>query len=149
MQGVLASDAHGIAPYPIGFREACAAPPDGLRIAISRKVPPGLVARVSLDQRGAWESTALLLRDLGHQVIERDPPYGLAQLEFLQTWLRGIYETSLEVPDHSLLEPLTRQMATAGRVLVPPRRRQTLIAKRAIPGVPSQSVSYGLAHCWG
>ena len=25
----------------------------------------------------------------------------------------------------------------------------TLIAKKAIAGVPSQSVSYGLAHCWG
>lgn len=131
MQGALPSDAHRIPPHPVSFYEACASPPSRLRIAISRKVPPGLLARVSADQRGAWESTALLLNDLGHELIERDPPYGLAQLEFLQAWIRGIYETSLEIPDRSLLERLTRQMAGSGRTLVPPRRRQRLIAKRA------------------
>jgi amidase len=63
--------------------------------------------------------------------MERDPAYGLAQVEFLQTWVRGIYEESLEIPDRSRMEQLTRQMAAAGRYLVPPRRRDKLLAKRS------------------
>lgn len=131
MQGTVAGDAHSIAPYEGSFREACEKAPSRLRIAVSRKVPPGLIARLSADQRGAWENTAALLSDLGHEVIERDPAYGLAQLEFLQTWLRGIYEESLTIPDRSKLERLTRQMAGAGRVIVPARRKQQLLASRA------------------
>jgi amidase len=63
-------------------------------------------------------------------VSERDPAYGAAQIEFLQTWVRGIYEQARVVPDGSVLEPRTRQMARAGRYLVPPRRRAMLLAKR-------------------
>ncbi len=44
--------------------------------------------------------------------------------------LRGIYEDSLTVPDRSQLERLSRQMAAVGRVAVPARRRQRLLAKR-------------------
>jgi amidase len=55
----------------------------------------------------------------------------MAQVEFLQTWWRGIYEESLSVPDRSLLEPSTRQMAALGRYLVPPRRREAILASRA------------------
>src|SRR5207245_1594094 len=97
--------------------------PDRLRIAISRKIPPGTVGKVSSDQRGAYERTGSLLSELGHDVIERDPPLRLIQLEFVQLWLRGIYEDSLTIPDRSRLELQTRQMAAAGRWLVPPRRR--------------------------
>lgn len=132
MQGTVPGDLHSTAPYEGSYREACTTPPGRLRIAVSRKVPPGLIASVSADQRGAWESTATLLGELGHEVIDRDPRYGLAQLEFLQTWLRGIYEESLQIPDRSKLERLTRQMAGMGRTLVPPRRKRTLLAKRAI-----------------
>ena len=53
---------------------------------------------------------------------EGEPAYGIAQLEFLQTWLRGIYEESTGVPDRRLLERLTRQMAAGGERLVPERR---------------------------
>ncbi|HEY6396604.1 MAG TPA: amidase family protein [Solirubrobacteraceae bacterium] len=132
MSGTVPGDTYSLPSYVGSFREACARPPARLRIAVSRRVPPGLIASVSGDQRGAWESMALLLNELGHEVIDRDPAYGLAQLEFLQTWIRGIYEESLQIPDRSKLERLTRQMAGMGRTLVPPRRRQALLAKRAI-----------------
>src|SRR5262249_24383450 len=55
----------------------------------------------------------------------------LAQLEFVQMWQRGIYEESVQVPDPTQLEPLTRQMAGAGRWLVPQRRREELLIKRS------------------
>jgi len=101
-----------------------------LRIAVSRKVPAGLIARLSADQRGAWERTGELLAGLGHEIVERDPNYGLSALEFTQTWIRGIYEDSLGVPDRSQLERLSRHMATLGRVVVPDRRRERVLAKR-------------------
>ena len=58
-------------------------------------------------------------------MIERDPAYGLISLEFTQNWLRGIYEDACKVPDQSKLERSTRQMARAGRLLVPPYMRES------------------------
>jgi amidase len=130
MHGATARDADRPPPFSGRYVDASAAPPGQLRIAVSRKVPPGLIAKVSPNQRDAWERTGALLAELGHEVLERDPAYGLAQLEFLQTWLRGIYEEARTVPDQSRLERLTRQMAGAGRMIVPPRRRAKLLAKR-------------------
>jgi amidase len=131
ISGSLLSDAHTAPPFTGSYFEAAGAPPARLRIAVSRKLPPGLLGKVSSDQRHAWERTAAVLTGLGHVVAERDPAYGLAQTEFLQTWIRGIYEESLTVPDRSMLERATRQMASAGRYLVPPARRRALLAKRA------------------
>jgi amidase len=112
------------------FRTAAAAPPSKLRIAVSRKVPSGLIAPLSSDQRSAWEQTATLLAELGHEVVERSPAYGLASLEFTQNWLRAVYEDSLGVPDRKQLERSTRQMAALGRRLVSTRRRDKLRVKR-------------------
>jgi amidase len=131
MRGAVAGDVDSAPPFDGSYVEAAETPPGRLRIAISQKLPPGLIGKVSSDQRGAWERTGALLEELGHGVVERHPAYGLVQIEFLQTWLRGIYEESREVPDRSLLEPLTRQMAASGRWLVPERRRDALLKKRA------------------
>jgi len=119
-------------PFEGNYVDAAATAPGRLRIAVSRKVPPGLIARVSADQRNAWEATGKLLSDLGHEVIERDPAYGAAQLEFVQLWLRAIYEDSLTVPDPSRLERLSRQMAAAGRRLVPLSRRDKLLSRQPL-----------------
>jgi amidase len=126
MHGTIDGDQYVAPPFHGSYADAASAPPGRLRIAISRKVPPGLIAKLSSDQRGAWERTAALLTELGHEVVERDPAYGMAALEFSQTWLRGIYEDSLKVPDRSLLERSTRQMAGAGRLLVSERRARKL-----------------------
>jgi amidase len=112
------------------FAAAAASEPGRLRIAVSRKVPAGLIAPLSADQRGAWERTRELLSSFGHEIVERSPAYGLAALDFTQTWLRAIYEDSVKVPDRSKLERLTRQMAGAGRLVVSDRRRDKLRAKR-------------------
>lgn len=105
--------------------------PPRLRIAISRNVPPGVIASLSSDQREAWERTAQALEGQGHELTERDPPYRLATLLFTELWTRGIYEDSLTVPDRSRLEPLTRQIAAVGRALVRDRRRGHVVMKRA------------------
>ena len=131
MHGAAPGDPHHAPAFTGNYVDAAAAAPERLRIAMSRKLPPGLVGRVSSDQRGAWERTGALLSALGHDVVPRDPAYRMAQLEFLQTWMRGVYEESLTVPDRSLLERSTRQMAAGGRYLVPPRRREAILAARA------------------
>ena len=130
MHGSLRSDTYRAPEFSGSYAQAAAKPPGRLRIAVSRRVPPGLVARISADERVAWERAAALLTDLGHQVSPRDPAYGLAQLDFVQMWWRGVYEESLAVPDPTALEPLTRQMAAAGRRLVPAWRRDRLLAAR-------------------
>jgi amidase len=131
MHGSLPSDAHAAPPFKGSYLEAAGTPPARLRIAISRKLPPGLLGKISADQRGAWEQAAERLAGLGHEIAERDPAYGLALIELVQTWMRGVYEEAAKVPDRSLLEASTRQMAAAGRYLVPPARRRALLAKRA------------------
>ncbi len=129
IHGPMPGDVDVAPPFTGSYAAAARAGPGRLRVAVSRKPPPGVLARLSGDQRGAWERTAALLSDLGHDVIERDPAYGLAGLVFTQAWLRGTYEVSREVPDRSQLERSTRQMASAGSYLVPDRRRGKLIAK--------------------
>ena len=61
-----------------GFVAAAAKEPGRLRIALSTKVPPLLTARVGKAQRAAVDEAGALLRELGHQVVERDPDYPCA-----------------------------------------------------------------------
>jgi amidase len=131
IHGSMPGDADEAPPFEGRYVEAAATPPARLRIATSRKLPPGSIARLSSDQRGAWERTGAVLSELGHDVTERDLAYGLAGLEFTQMWMRGIYEESRSVPDRSRLERSTRQLVGAGRRLVPARRRDRLLAGRA------------------
>jgi amidase len=131
MHGPAGGDQDAAPPFNGTYLDAASTPPGRLRIAISRKVPPGLIAKVSSDQRGAWERTGKLLSELGHEVAERNPSYGMVQFDFLQMWLRGIHDESLDVPDRTKLERLSRQMAGGGRVLVSDRRRDKLLFKRA------------------
>ena len=125
MQGAVPGDAD-CAPPAESFAAAASREPARLRVAASRKLPAGMLARLSDDQRFAFDRTARLLGELGHHVVEQDPPYRLSALEFTQTWIRGIYEDFAKLPPGAPTERSTRQLATAGRILVPPRRRAQL-----------------------
>jgi amidase len=131
MHGVAPGDEYATAP-PFGtFLAAAQAPPaKPLRIAVSRKLPLGTLARLSPDQALAFDQTARLLEELGHHVVERDPDYGLVSLEFIQTYLRGAHEEFQTVDDTSQVEASTRQVAALGGKLVPRRRRSALLARR-------------------
>jgi amidase len=128
--GATEADRDRLPPPEEPFAAAVGRDPGRLRIAISRKVPPGLLTRVSSDQRMGWERTGRLLAELGHDVREADPDYGMAILDFTQIYLRGIHEDFTRLADPALTERSTRQMAAAGRTLVPPRRRDALLARR-------------------
>ena len=101
-----------------------------LRIAVSERIPPGVLARVSPDQRLAVDRTRRLLAELGHRVEDRDPAYRLSALALARTYLRGISEDYARLASPGLAEPATRQMARAGATLVPARRRAGLLASR-------------------
>jgi amidase len=128
IHGSAPGDADTAPPFEGSFVEAADRPPGTLRVAVSRKVPPGIIASLADDQRGAWERVRDRLTQLGHEVMQRDPAYGLGGLLFSQLWVRGVYEEAVRVPDHSKLERYTRQYAKAGRLLG--RRRAKLLAKR-------------------
>jgi amidase len=131
MQGSAPGDQYTVAP-PLGsFLEAAqTAPAKPLRVAISSKLPPGAFARLSADQRRAFDQTARLLGELGHELVERDPDYGMVGLEFIQTYMRGAHEEFQTLSDPSRAERSTRQLAAIGGRLVPARRGQALLAKR-------------------
>ena len=128
IHGSVPGDADAAPPFEGSYVEAAERPPGSLRIAVSKKLPPGIIARLSDDQRAAWERLRDCLAELGHEVVERDPAYGLGGVLFSQMWVRGVYEEAVRVPDHSKLERYTRQYVTAGRLVG--RRRPSLIAKR-------------------
>ena len=131
MQGSVAGDSFSVSPPRGTFLQAARTPPAiPLRIAISSKLPPGSFARLSADQRQAFDQTARLLTELGHQLTESSPDYGMVSLDFIQTYLRGAHEEygTLERPD--LAERSTRQLAAIGGRVVPAKRRERLLAKR-------------------
>src|SRR5262249_31476007 len=69
------------------------------------------------DIRRALQHAAELLQADGHVVIERDPDYGLAALNGVVRYLRGIYDSAGRVDDPDSLEGRTRGMARMGRLV--------------------------------
>jgi amidase len=130
LHGASPQDVDRLRPPPEPFTGAAAREPGQLRIAVSRKVPGGMIAPLSADQRLAFERSSRLLSELGHHVEERDPNYGMLSLEVAQTWVAGVDHEFSALARPELTERSTRQMAAAGRRLVPPRRREALRARR-------------------
>jgi amidase len=97
--------------------------PPRLRIALSTKIPPGSSARLNAEWRGAAESTAELLRSLGHEVIEREPSIGPVGLNTLARYLAGINAEAKAVAHPERLEKRTRNLARLGRAVARPAAR--------------------------
>ncbi|HEY7619282.1 MAG TPA: amidase [Solirubrobacteraceae bacterium] len=119
-----------------GFAEAAVREPGRLRVAVSTRLPPGVIARLGGEQRGAVEATAELLRSLGHEVAEREIDYGPAAWQNLVArYLRGIHDDGVAVAHPERLEPRTRAMVRLG-ALVP----AALVAKAraAEPGIAAR-----------
>jgi amidase len=91
--------------------------PERLRVAVTFKVPPGIIAKVDPVIRGATEAMAETVRSLGHEVVERDPDYGQAGMHWAMRWLAGIADDAAAMPHPERLEPRTRSMARMGRAV--------------------------------
>ncbi len=123
-----------------GFVAAAAKHPGRLRIALSTKVPPPLIAKVGKEQRAAVDEAGALLRDLGHDVVVRDPDYPpAAAVDFLLRYLRGIYNDVRVLPHQDRLEKRTRNMARTGS-LVSERRMATVRAAESAVAKRVQSI---------
>ncbi len=99
------------------YVEAARTPPPRLRIALSTAIPAGSTARLDAGWRAAAESTAELLRSLGHEVVEREPPIGPVGLNVLARYLAAIDREAQAVAHPERLERRTRALARLGRRL--------------------------------
>jgi amidase len=99
-----------------GFVAAAARPPGRLRIALSTKVPPPLITVVGKAQRRAVRDAGALLRELGHDVVVRDPDYPVTATltNLLPRYLRGVHDDMATMPLPQRLEARTRGMARLG-----------------------------------
>ncbi|MEV4421546.1 amidase [Patulibacter sp. NPDC049589] len=99
------------------YREAADHDPRPLRIALSWRAPVGPVP-IEAQRRAAIEATADRLRALGHEVIEREVPYGpRAFPQFLVRYLRGVADDVEPLPRKDWLEPRTRNARRLGRLV--------------------------------
>jgi amidase len=101
-----------------GFVAAATKDPGALRIAVSTKVPFGAVTRVGAKQRAAVEESAALLRELGHQVVLRDPDYPSTAIPHaMSRYFRGAYDDVQTLPHPERLEARTREFARIGSLI--------------------------------
>ena len=121
------------APAPATeFSRAGQTAPSRLRIAYSRRIPPGTVARVEGEAVAALEETVELLRSLGHEVEERDPDYGMAAPAAVARYLRGIHDDARAMAYPERLERRSRGMARLGAVVSPALLERALAAEASL-----------------
>jgi amidase len=117
LDAALFLDATSTVPGPEGeFVAAASRYPGRLRIALSTKVPTPLPVKVGKEQLAAVEQAGALLRDLGHEVIARDPDYPPSAIitNYLPRYLRGICDDAAAQAHPERLEARTRNLARAG-----------------------------------
>ena len=130
MDAALFLDATSTVPGPEGeFAAAAARHPGRLRIALSTKAPTPLPVKIGKRQLAAVEQAGALLRDLGHEVITRDPDYPASAVvtNYLPRYLRGICDDADAQAHPDRLEARTRNIARAGALFSD--RRMTAICQ--------------------
>lgn len=97
--------------------EAAAREPGRLRIAVTHNVPPVIATRPDAEQLGGLQGTADLLRSLGHEVVERDFPWGPVFGNFLARYLRGVRDESARMPHPERFSRRTRGYMRLGGLI--------------------------------
>lgn len=123
------------------FVAAATRKPDKLRIALSTKVPTPMPIRCGRAQLAAVDQAGSLLRELGHDVVVRDPEYPSAQIyaNFLPRFLRGISDDADAQAHPERLEARTRNMARMGSFFSD-RRMAAVRASEAAVSARIQSI---------
>ncbi len=109
-----------------GFVAAAERPPGRLRIALSAKSPMPLT-HVGKAQRAALREAGALLRELGHDVVRRDPDYPLTAVyrHALPRYFRGVHDAAKALPHPERLDRRTRAFARIGGLI--PSRAMTAV----------------------
>ncbi len=122
----------GAAPPDDGeFERAARQPPRRLRIAVSDAFPAGTRGTLSPDVSRALESTAELLRSLGHEVVERDIDFRVRDVPvILGLMFRTIHDFVHEIERPQRLERRTRALARPGALVSDALVERLLAAER-------------------
>lgn len=100
------------------FSQALAQRPPRLRIAVSTRIPTGIVSSLDADAKRALEETVDLLRSLDHHTEELHPDYGLDTVPaVLARMLIGINDQAATMDHPRRLERRTKAMARLGALL--------------------------------
>ncbi len=111
LAGYEPGDAHWPPPPSRPFLDEVGADPGRLRIAFT--VDPPIPHEIDADVVRVARDAAEALSALGHEVVERTPPWAddILLSAFAKLWQVG--PAMYPVPDQSLLEPLNRALAAA------------------------------------
>ncbi len=107
------------APLPAGETFLARTESDPPRLRIGR-FAAGVLARPDFhpDCLAAWEQTSRLLADLGHEIVDLDPPAGPELGEnFLDVWSALAASAPVAPEDEERLRPLTRWLRARGRAV--------------------------------
>jgi amidase len=120
------------APPERPFVEAAKTPPGKLRVAYSTLAPRAAVPP-TVDQvvKDAVVDAAELMRSLGHDVVQRDPEWGMIGNNITARFLRGVAETVEEVPHPERLESRTRGFGRLGKLIPDSLYEKALRAREA------------------
>lgn len=117
------------------FVTAATKAPGRLRIALSTKVPPPLVARIGRAQRAAVDEAGALLRELGHDVVVADPDYPRTAIAHaLSRYFKGVSDEVRTLPHPERLEARTRAFARIGGLISGQRMTRIRAAERELAG---------------
>lgn len=122
VRGNTATDRYRARDPRIGLVEAASSAPDRLRIGVSLRSPIRGV-RLDGEHAAAVESTAQLLRELGHEVREVEPRYPDLTLAFGPQFYGGVRDEAGMVERPELLERRTKQTLAIARLFPKPTVR--------------------------
>jgi amidase len=118
IHGNVPADLHHVPDPAETFAESAAREPKPLRIALSFATPFAVSGELDREHRTAVEALAKRLAELGHEVAEEDPDYGLVGPALVPRGMAGVDEwLRTHVEDRSVLEPRTRTHGRIGKML--------------------------------
>jgi amidase len=133
LSGNRSGDRYAPPPPAQTFLAAAQSTPPRLRIALSLKIPFSLAPASLQPQVGAAVArVAQRLAELGHEIVEVDPRYGLVGLSFLPRSTAGLRGWARRVPDASLLDPRTLHNARLGALCEGPLLALARVAERPL-----------------
>jgi amidase len=143
LAGPSPGDPHWAPPPAEPFLSAVGRDPGRLRVGrYCTPVVPGV--EVHPEVRAAWESASALLEDLGHDVVDVEPPFGPETLpEFEVLWSVSAAGVPVDPALEDSLLPLTRWLRERGRSTSAPRFTRAMAALQ----LGTRRAVTATAHC--